>query len=78
MCARRGDILPAQSKFRDSIKTANEPPWPAGVQRFNSMKRTPRVVAEVPKKHCVKGEKFLKSQQEKHFISLPQMENSSA
>ena len=54
MCTRRGDIQPAQGEHRGGIKTANKPPWPAGVQRFNGMKRTPRVVipphAEVPKK----------------------------
>ena len=44
VCTRRGDILPARGKFRDGIKTANTPPSPLRVQRFSSMKRTPRVV----------------------------------
>ena len=44
LCTRRGNIQPARGKSRDGIKTANKPPRPAGVQRFNGMKRTPRVV----------------------------------
>ena len=59
VCTRRGEIQPAQGEFRGGIKTANTPPWPAGVQRFDSMKRTPRVVIpppyiEAPKK-CKTG-----------------------
>ena len=59
LCTRRGNIQPARGKFRDGIKTANKPPRPAGVQRFNGMKRTPRVVIppphiEAPKK-CKTG-----------------------
>ena len=54
MCARRGEIQPTQGEFWGGIKTANTPPWPAGIQRFNGMKRTSRVVippphAEMPK-----------------------------
>ena len=48
VCTRRGDILPARGKFRDGIKTANTPPSPLRVQRFSSMKRTPRVVIPPP------------------------------
>ena len=48
VCTRRGEIQPAQGEFRGGIKTANTPPWPAGVQRFDSMKRTPRVVIPPP------------------------------
>ena len=48
VCARRGNIQPARGKFRDGIKTANKPPRSAGVQRFNGMKRTPRVVIPPP------------------------------
>ena len=55
MCARRGEIQPAQGEFRSGIKTANTPPWPAGVQRFNGMKRTPRVMIPPP---CRNAEKM--------------------
>ena len=48
VCTRRGDIQPAQGEHRGGIKTANTPPSPLRVQRFNSMKRTPRVVIPPP------------------------------
>ena len=48
LCTRRGDSQPAQGKFRDGIKTTNTPPSPLRVQRFSSMKRTPRVVIPPP------------------------------
>ena len=47
-CTRRGDILPTQGEHCGGIKTANKPPRPAGVQRFDSMKRTPRVMIPPP------------------------------
>ena len=43
VCTRRGDIQPAQGEHRGGIKTANTPPSPLRVRRFNGMKRTPRV-----------------------------------
>ena len=57
--ARRGEIQPAQGEFWGGIKTANTPPQLLRVQRFNGMKRTPRVVIppphiEAPKK-CKTG-----------------------
>ena len=48
VCTRRGEIQPARGKFRDGIKTTNTPPTPLRVQRFDSMKRTPRVVIPPP------------------------------
>ena len=44
VCTRRGDIQPTQGEHCGGIKTANTPPSPLRVQRFSSMKRTPRVV----------------------------------
>ena len=48
VCTRRGDLQPTQGEFRDGIKMANTPPRPADVQRFNGMKRTPRVMIPSP------------------------------
>ena len=48
VCTRRGEIQPAQGKFRDGIKTTNTPPSPLRVQRYNGMKRTPRVMIPPP------------------------------
>lgn len=55
VCTRRGEIQPAQGEHCDGIKTANTPPSPLRVQRFNSMKRTPRVVIPPP---CRNAEKI--------------------
>ena len=65
VCTRRGDILPARGKFRDGIKTANTPPSPLRVQRFNGMKRTPRVVISPPHRSVEK-------MQNGSFYHLPQ------
>ena len=65
LCTRRGNIQPARGKFRDGIKTANKPPRPAGVQRFNGMKRTPRVV--IPPPH-----RSVEKMQNGSFYHLPQ------
>ena len=48
VCTRRGDIQSTQGEHCGGIKTANTPPLPAGVQRFDSTKRTPRVVIPPP------------------------------
>ena len=64
VCTRRGDILPARGKFRDGIKTANKPPCPLRVRRFNSMKRTPRVVIPPPHIEAPKNAK-------REFLSPP-------
>ena len=65
VCTRRGDILPARGKFRDGIKTTNMPPSPLRVQRFDSMKRTPRVVIPPPHRSAEK-------MQNGSFYHLPQ------
>ena len=65
VCARRGEIQPAQGEFWGGIKTANKPPRPAGVQRFNGMKRTPRVV--IPPPH-----RSVEKMQNGSFYHLPQ------
>ena len=57
LCTRRGDIQPAQGKFRDGIKTANTPPSPLRVQRFSSMKRTPEGSDTTPTQKCRKNAK---------------------
>ena len=54
VCARRGEIQPAQGEFWGGIKTANTPPRPAGVQRFNGMKRMPRVMIPPPHTEVLK------------------------
>ena len=69
VCARRGDIQPAQGEFRDGIKTANTPPSPLRVQRFSSMKRTPRVVIPPPHRgaeKCKTGVSYHLPQQGSH------------
>ena len=68
VCTRRGDILPARGKFRDGIKTTNTPPSPLRVQRFNGMKRTPRVVIPLP---CRNAEKM----QNRSFYYRPQQDS---
>ena len=65
VCTRRGDILPARGKFRDGIKTTNMPPSPLRVQRFDSMKRTSRVVIPPPHRNAEK-------MQNGSFYHLPQ------
>ena len=65
VCTRRGEIQPAQGKFRDGIKTANTPPSPLRVQRFNGMKRTSRVV--IPPPH-----RSVEKMQNGSFYHLPQ------
>ena len=64
-CTRRGDSQPAQGEFRSGIKTANTPPNPLRVQRFNGMKRTPRVV--IPPPH-----RSVEKMQNGSFYHLPQ------
>ena len=54
VCTRRGEIQPAQGEHCGGIKTTNTPPNPLRVQRFNGMKRTPRVVIPPP---CRNAEK---------------------
>ena len=56
VCTRRGNIQPAQGEYRGGIKTANTPPCPLRAQRFNGMKRTPRVMIPPP---CRNAEKAL-------------------
>ena len=53
-CTRRGEIQPAQGEHCGGIKTTNTPPNPLRVQRYNGMKRTPRVMIPPPTRKCRK------------------------
>ena len=68
MCTRRGEIQPAQGEHCGGIKTTNTPPSPLRVQRFNGMKRTPRVVIPLP---CRNAEKM----QNRSFYYRPQQDS---
>ena len=54
VCTRRGEIQPAQGEHCGGIKTTNTPPTPLRVQRYNGMKRTPRVMIPPPTRKCRK------------------------
>ena len=54
VCTRRGEIQPAQGEHCGGIKTTNTPPPPLRVQRYNGMKRTPRVMIPPPTRKCRK------------------------
>ena len=68
VCTRRGEIQPAQGEHCGGIKTTNTPPSPLRVQRFNGMKRTPRVVIPLP---CRNAEKM----QNRSFYYRPQQDS---
>ena len=57
VCTRRGEIQPAQGEHCGGIKTTNTPPTPLRVQRYNGMKRTPRVMIPPPTQKCRKNAK---------------------